>query len=43
MARLKAEAAVAKAQTDRIVLDLELERLRFQLDTSKNLACFRLI
>ena len=30
-ARLNAEAAVAKAHTDRIVLDLELERLRFQL------------
>ena len=30
-ARLTAEAAVAKAHTDRIVLDLELERLRFQL------------
>ena len=30
-ARLAAEAAVAKARTDRIVLDLELERLRFQL------------
>ena len=30
-ARLAAEAAVAKAHTDRIVLDLELERLRFQL------------
>jgi transposase len=30
-ARLTAEAAVAKAHADRIVLDLELERLRFQL------------
>ena len=30
-ARLTAEAAVAQAHTDRIVLDLELERLRFQL------------
>ena len=30
-ARLAAEAAVAQAHTDRIVLDLELERLRFQL------------
>lgn len=30
-ARLTAEAAVAKARADRIVLDLELERLRFQL------------
>ena len=30
-ARLTAEAAVAKARVDRIVLDLELERLRFQL------------
>ena len=30
-ARLAAELAVARAHTDRIVLDLELERLRFQL------------
>ena len=30
-ARLTAEAAVAKAHADRVVLDLELERLRFQL------------
>ena len=30
-ARLTAEAAVARARADRIVLDLELERLRFQL------------
>ena len=38
MARLKAEAAVAKAQTDRIVLDLELERLRFQLAKARRAA-----
>jgi hypothetical protein len=30
-ARLDAEAAVAQARKDRIVLDLELEHLRFQL------------
>ncbi len=29
--RLAAEAAVAKAQSERLVLDLELDRLRFQL------------
>ena len=30
-ARLAAEAAVAQAQSERVVLGLELERLRFQL------------
>ena len=37
-ARLTAEAAVAKAHTDRIVLDLELERLRFQLAKARRKA-----